>query len=54
MKETLKCPFGIKMRFCPHQETRAKDFVLAMQGDLIFICKLGSTADCPEFEALRR
>jgi len=47
-KDLPECPFGISERFCKHQETRAKDILSAMQGDLVFLCVLGDIKDCPE------
>ena len=47
---SIECPFGVIMRFCKFQETRAKDLLSAMQGELAFFCKLDSLADCPKFK----
>ena len=52
IKEILKCPFGIKMRFCKYQETRAKDLPSVMQGDLVFLCTLTKLDNCPEFKKM--
>ena len=46
------CPFGIDKRFCEHQETRASDLFSAIKGDLIFICKLDKTKNCPEMKQM--
>ena len=46
----LECPFGIRMRHCKFQETRAKSYDKAINGELIFICKLDSLINCPKFE----
>ena len=51
MKE---CPFGIEKRFCKYQETRAKDLLSAMNGDLVFFCTLDKIEDCPEMKDILR
>lgn len=45
----MECPFGITARDCEYQETLAKDVPSALEGDLIFTCKLKSQSmrDCP-------
>ena len=49
-----ECPFGIKARFCKHQETRARNIISAIEGDLIFVCKLNNwnnlMEDCPMYK----
>jgi len=49
-----KCLFGIKGRFCQHQETRTRNIISAIGGDLVFICKLSSwnnlAGDCPMYK----
>ncbi len=47
-----KCPFGVDARHCEHQETRAKDLMSAMKGELVFLCTLDKLEDCPFMEKL--
>ncbi len=47
MATVRKCPFGIDARHCKHQETRAKDLLSAMKGELVFLCSLDKFKDCP-------
>jgi len=46
------CPFGIEARFCEHQETRAKDLVSAIQGDVVFFCLLDDVIKCPKMREI--
>jgi len=52
MAEEKRCPFGIDARHCEHQETRAKNLVSAMKGELVFLCKLDKLKDCPRMKEL--
>lgn len=45
-----KCPFGAEARHCRHQETRAKDLLSAMRGELVFLCGLDSLGSCPHMK----
>lgn len=47
-----RCPFGIDARHCEHQETRAKDLLSAMKGELVFLCSLDKFEDCPRMKEL--
>ena len=48
--EWKECPFGIRMRFCEYQETRAKDLSSMVLGDLKFFCKLEDLVNCPKLK----
>ena len=51
-EKTLECPFASEARFCEYQETRARDVLSAMQGDLVFICTLEKLEDCPKLKEI--
>jgi len=47
-----ECPFGIDARHCEHQETRAKDLMSAVKGELVFLCTLDKLENCPKMKEL--
>lgn len=50
--EIRPCPFQLQGRDCEYQETHAKDIQAAMQGDIIFVCVLNKSEDCPKLGEL--
>ena len=46
-KENVQCPFAHLASHCPHQETYGRDIVSAMKGDMVFVCTLERSKDCP-------
>jgi len=46
------CPYGISARHCEYQETRAKDLLSTIEGELVFLCKLDKLEDCPFMKKL--
>ena len=54
IKIKRRCSIGIGARFCKYQETRAKDLLSAMEGDLAFFCTIDQLKDCPELKKIQK